>query len=106
MARPEGEVRSSKAGQNGPADRFERRTPRASGERQSADVGRMARPEGFEPPTPRFVVWCSIQLSYGRAGDVLEGANLWGRPPKGKSKAGESPLPALYLFPPPQVPVV
>jgi site-specific DNA recombinase len=29
----------------------------------------MARPEGFEPPTPRFVVWCSIQLSYGRAGD-------------------------------------
>ena len=22
----------------------------------------MARPEGFEPPTPRFVVWCSIQL--------------------------------------------
>ena len=31
----------------------------------------MARPEGFEPPAPRFVVWCSIQLSYGRA---LEGA--------------------------------
>jgi hypothetical protein len=27
----------------------------------------MARPEGFEPPAPRFVVWCSIQLSYGRA---------------------------------------
>ncbi len=26
----------------------------------------MARPEGFEPTTPRFVVWCSIQLSYGR----------------------------------------
>ena len=26
----------------------------------------VARPEGFEPPTPRFVVWCSIQLSYGR----------------------------------------
>jgi hypothetical protein len=26
----------------------------------------MARPEGFEPPTPRFVVWCSVQLSYGR----------------------------------------
>ena len=28
----------------------------------------MARPKGFEPLTPRFVVWCSIQLSYGRAG--------------------------------------
>ena len=27
----------------------------------------MARSEGFEPPTPRFVVWCSIQLSYERA---------------------------------------
>ena len=26
----------------------------------------LARPDGFEPPTPRFVVWCSIQLSYGR----------------------------------------
>src|SRR6185437_1727995 len=28
----------------------------------------VARPKGFEPLTPRFVVWCSIQLSYGRAG--------------------------------------
>ena len=28
----------------------------------------MARPKGFEPLTPRFVVWCSIQLSYGRPG--------------------------------------
>jgi hypothetical protein len=27
---------------------------------------RVARPERFERPTPRFVVWCSIQLSYGR----------------------------------------
>ena len=23
-------------------------------------------PGEFELPTPRFVVWCSIQLSYGR----------------------------------------
>ena len=28
---------------------------------------KVARPERFELPTPRFVVWCSIQLSYGRA---------------------------------------
>ena len=28
---------------------------------------KLARPEGFEPPAPKFVVWCSIQLSYGRA---------------------------------------
>jgi hypothetical protein len=29
-------------------------------------VKSLARPERFERPTPRFVVWCSIQLSYGR----------------------------------------
>jgi hypothetical protein len=28
---------------------------------------KMARPEGFEPPTPTFVALYSIQLSYGRA---------------------------------------
>jgi hypothetical protein len=28
----------------------------------------LARSEGFEPPTPRFEVWCSIQLSYERRG--------------------------------------
>jgi hypothetical protein len=32
----------------------------------------LARPERFELPTPRFVVWCSIQLSYGRV-DPLKG---------------------------------
>ena len=31
----------------------------------------MARPKRFELLTPRFVVWCSIQLSYGR---VLRGS--------------------------------
>lgn len=25
----------------------------------------MAHPAGVEPTTPRFEVWCSIQLSYG-----------------------------------------
>jgi hypothetical protein len=27
---------------------------------------KLARPRGVEPLTPRSVVWCSIQLSYGR----------------------------------------
>jgi hypothetical protein len=27
---------------------------------------KLARPKRFELLTPRFVVWCSIQLSYGR----------------------------------------
>ena len=29
----------------------------------------LARPERFELPTPKFVAWCSIQLSYGRGQD-------------------------------------
>ena len=33
---------------------------------ESKMSGLVARPERFERPTPRFVVWCSIQLSYGR----------------------------------------
>ena len=33
----------------------------------SGDKKGMARPKRFELLTPRFVVWCSIQLSYGRA---------------------------------------
>jgi hypothetical protein len=35
-------------------------------------VLRVARPKRFELLTPRFVVWCSIQLSYGRV-DSLKG---------------------------------
>ena len=35
----------------------------------------LARPERFERPTPRFVVWCSIQLSYGRVFRVTLGLN-------------------------------
>jgi hypothetical protein len=36
------------------------------GGNRCGSAGRMARPERLELPTPRFVVWCSIQLSYGR----------------------------------------
>jgi hypothetical protein len=34
--------------------------------RESDICEELARPERFELPTPRSVVWCSIQLSYGR----------------------------------------
>src|SRR2546423_13006571 len=46
-----------------------RRRLQTTAKAETATLGaemRVARPEGFEPPTPRFVVWCSIQLSYGR----------------------------------------
>ena len=33
---------------------------------RTARPGELARPKRFELLTPRFVVWCSIQLSYGR----------------------------------------
>ena len=39
---------------------------------------RLARPKRFELLTPRFVVWCSIQLSYGRA---RRGSNSDAAPP-------------------------
>src|SRR5579883_3320092 len=42
----------------------------------------MARPKGFEPLTPRFVVWCSIQLSYGR---VWRARTYWGAPAKART---------------------
>ena len=41
---------------------------------------RMARPKGFEPLTPRFVVWCSIQLSYGRLRSAGSSLNLYQTP--------------------------
>src|SRR5580765_8094668 len=37
--------------------------------------GKMARPRGFEPPTPSSGGWCSIQLSYRRARPGSAGSN-------------------------------
>ena len=54
----------------------------------------MARSGGFEPPTPRFVVWCSIQLSYERARGAAPGAGHAADPiqivpePQGRGGAG------------------
>ena len=42
----------------------------------------MAHPKRFELLTPRFVVWCSIQLSYGC---VLRARTYWGGSPKASS---------------------
>src|SRR5205807_1097116 len=70
------ECKSSSSRPNFPArrgsgrDKFVLHGPRAKKEPKILvrlrNPHKMARPEGFEPPTPRFVVWCSIQLSYGR----------------------------------------
>ncbi len=36
----------------------------------------LARSEGFEPPTPKFEVWCSIQLSYERGTSPEKGRSI------------------------------
>ncbi len=65
MARLEGESLNSDIATEKVAGRPGR--PSGGGERSEFAVSeKMARPRGFEPLTPRFVVWCSIQLSYGR----------------------------------------
>ncbi len=40
------------------------------------DNEKMARPEGFEPPTNRIGTCYSIQLSYGRAKEVFAERNV------------------------------
>jgi hypothetical protein len=64
----------------------------------------MARPKGFEPLTPRFVVWCSIQLSYGRlVGNSLRGAtSAEAGDLKGSDALGKPPLKRFctsFIFP-------
>ncbi len=48
-----------------------RSRPSMKRSRQSSRL--LARPKRFELLTPRFVVWCSIQLSYGRGGPLATG---------------------------------
>ena len=79
--------------------RFKRRTSTCGGayapchtplrRRTYSQARELARPRGFEPLTPRSVVWCSIQLSYGRPqgglrGRPKEGAKLLASPGDGK----------------------
>jgi hypothetical protein len=52
-----------------PCSRLRRRRGYDRGSQFGTEV---ARPKGFEPLTPRFVVWCSIQLSYGRPRRAIE----------------------------------
>ncbi len=44
---------------------------------------KMAHPKRFELLTPRFVVWCSIQLSYGCVAETEETVGVGGslKPP-------------------------
>ena len=44
-------------------------------------VREMARSGRFELPTPRFVVWCSIQLSYERFGGAADAGPRTDRAP-------------------------
>src|SRR5262245_35449606 len=76
--RPRGARRARKSRGAGEANRTARKTrqraryghwPDTKREAPAASrevPGFMARPKRFELLTPRFVVWCSIQLSYGR----------------------------------------
>ena len=50
------------------------------GERGAKRLERLAHRAGFEPTTPRFVVWCSIQLSYRCVQARAASADAVGRP--------------------------
>ncbi len=67
---------SPSQGQNGGPGHSRRRTE-------------VARPERLELPTPRSVVWCSIQLSYGRS----QARGCSGRPPKRQEARAGAPSP-------------
>ncbi len=53
------------------------------------DPRKLAHRKGFEPLTPRFVVWCSIQLSYRCGGTRnLMSAGAASKPPRRPLFAG------------------
>ena len=65
----------------------------------------MVHPKRFELLTPRFVVWCSIQLSYGRAcreggrtyaGDLQNASAGLAFSPPGKPRAGHRHPSLIY----------
>src|SRR5690242_14874552 len=56
--------------------------------------GKLARPRGFEPLTPRSVVWCSIQLSYGRPQAAFGAGRTRGRSYSQALAIARSGLPA------------
>jgi hypothetical protein len=59
--------------------------------------GYVARPEGFEPPTPRSVVWCSVQLSYGRIMNGMRVTTLqWSH--TADQAAGEKPYHRQFVI--------
>jgi hypothetical protein len=60
----------------------------------------LARPERFELPTPRSVVWCSIQLSYGRNGRRVappQRGKLAASPAQGKTDARQATVAKLLV---------
>jgi hypothetical protein len=67
----------------------------------------VARPKRFELLTPRFVVWCSIQLSYGRVAGIAKASDRrWQgfrpatRRPRGFMSAfvGQRPVPNAFAY--------
>ena len=71
-----------------------RSSPRKRWREPAERYEKLAHRAGFEPTTPRFVVWCSIQLSY-RCG--------WGAQPMHHEVQRQATWPGISLNPPPRL---